>query len=424
MHGVDALTTDSITPELEPNVQEECLSDTAREDEELRLGSNVTTLHQDGRTFHIIGTAHISAQSVIEVRETIERVRPDSVCVELCETRFQSMNDPERWKKLDIFQVIKQGKTLYFLANLALSAYQRALGDKFGVKPGEEQREGIKAAEDVGAELVLADRDIQATLKRTWANLGFWGKIRLLGSMFQPAEEAEELTAERLEAMKERDTVSEMMREFAEALPQIKEPLIDERDRYLIASVVSAPGDQVVAVVGAGHVEGMIAHLPQALKIDRDALTQIPPRPLWVRSLKWVIPTLILVAFYVGAQSDRPESSLQEMLKMWILPNAIMGALICLIARPKLISLFVAAIASPITSLNPMLGAGMVVGLVEAWLRKPTVEDSETLIEDASTLSGLYRNPFSRVLLVAVCATIGSALGAYIGVILVASVWP
>lgn len=389
----------------------------------LDLGPNVTTLNLGARIFHIIGTAHISAQSVIEVRETIEKVKPDSVCVELCETRFQSMSDPDRWKKLDIFQVIRQGKTLYFLANLALSAYQRALGDKFGVKPGEEQREGIKVAEEVGAELVLADRDIQATLKRTWANLGFWGKTRLLGSMFQPAEEAEELTAERLEAMKERDTVSEMMREFAEALPQIKEPLIDERDHYLIASVVNAPGDTVVAVVGAGHVEGMVANLKRAEEIDREALSVIPPRPMWVRSLKWIIPSLILVAFYFGYQSDRPERSLEEMLKMWILPNAIMGALICLIALPKPISVLVAAVASPITSLNPMLGAGMVVGLVEAWLRKPTVADSETLIEDASTIKGLYRNPFSRVLLVALCATIGSALGAYIGVALVLSVW-
>ena len=144
---------------------------------------------------------------------------------------------------------------------------------------------------------------------------------------------------------------------------------------------------------------------------------------MWVRSLKWIIPSLILIAFYFGYQSDRPERSLEEMLKMWILPNAIMGALICLIALPKPISVLVAAVASPITSLNPMLGAGMVVGLVEAWLRKPTVADSETLIEDASTIKGLYRNPFSRVLLVALFATIGSALGAYIGVALVLSVW-
>ena len=394
----------------------------AKDEQNTALGDNVITLEHGGRTFHIIGTAHISAQSVIEVRETIERVRPDSVCVELCQTRFQAMNDPDRWKKLNIFQVIRQGKTLYFLANLALSAYQRALGEKFGVKPGEEQREGVRVAEEVGAELVLADRDIQATLKRTWANLGFFGKMNLLGSMFQPAGEAEELTEERLEAMKERDTVSEMMQEFARALPQIKEPLIDERDQYLISSVIDAPGDTVVAVVGAGHVGGMIENLSNVKSINRDALSEIPPQALWVRSLKWIIPSLILVAFYFGYQ-NKAEGSLRDMLEAWILPNAVMGALVSLIALPKPLSVITAAVASPITSLNPMLGAGMVVGLVEAWLRKPTVADSETLIADAETMRGLYRNPFSRVLLVAVCATIGSALGAYIGAAWVFTLW-
>lgn len=382
--------------------------------QEIELSPNVTTLTREGRTFHIIGTAHISAKSVVEVRETIEKVRPQSVCVELCETRYQAMNDPDRWKKLNIFQVIRQGKTLYFLANLALSAYQKALGEKFGVSPGEEQREGIRVAEEVGAALVLADRDIQATLKRTWANIGFFSKAKLLGSVFEPAGETIELTEERLEEMKDRDTITEMMKEFAEVLPEVKEPLIDERDQYLIESVVSAPGNTVVAVVGAGHVEGMVAHFEAQTKIDREALSIIPPTPLWVKSLKWVIPTIILAAFYVGYQSKAGQS-LEEMLTAWVLPNAVMAALVSLIALPKPLSVLTAAIASPITSLNPALGAGMVVGLVEAWLRKPTVEDSETLVTDAATMRGLYRNPFSRVLLVAVCATIGSALGAYIG---------
>jgi pheromone shutdown-related protein TraB len=379
-----------------------------------KLSSAVTVLQRGERTFYLVGTAHISAKSVVEVRETIEAVKPDSVCVELCNTRFQAMNDPDRWKKLDIFQVIKQGKMLYFLANLALSAYQTALGEKFGVKPGEEQREGIRVAKEANAELVLADRDIQATLKRTWANIGFWSKLKLLGSVFAPAEEAEELTEAKLEEMKDKDTITEMMREFAKTLPEIKTPLIDERDQYLIQSVISAPGNTVVAVVGAGHVEGMVEHFNAETAIDLEALSIIPPTPLWVKSLKWIIPSIILGAFYVGYQ-NRSGESFEMMLTAWILPNAVMAALLSLIALPKPLSVLTAAIASPITSLNPALGAGMVVGLVEAWLRKPTVADSETLVRDAATIKGMYKNPFSRVLLVAVFATMGSALGAYIG---------
>jgi pheromone shutdown-related protein TraB len=401
--------SDTMTPDLDQEQTEDRLDKS-----ETMLSDNVTILNRDGRTFYLIGTAHISAKSVIEVRKTIEAVQPDSVCVELCDTRFQSMNDPDRWKKLDIFQVIRQGKTLYFLANLALSAYQLALGEKFGVKPGEEQREGIRAAKDVNATLVLADRDIQATLKRTWANIGFFGKAKLLGSLMVPAEEAEELTEAKLEEMKDRDTITEMMREFAEVFPEVKTPLIDERDQYLIESVIQSSGDKVVAVVGAGHVEGMIAHFEAKTQIDREALSIIPATALWVKSLKWIIPSIILVLFYIGYQTKSGQS-FEMMLTAWILPNAVMAALLSLIALPKPLSVITAAIASPITSLNPALGAGMVVGLVEAWLRKPTVADSETLVADAATLKGLYRNPFSRVLMVAVCATIGSALGAYIG---------
>jgi pheromone shutdown-related protein TraB len=375
---------------------------------------HVTTLTRDGRTFHLIGTAHISAKSVEEVRRVIEQVRPDAVCVELCETRFEAMNDDERWKKLNIFDVIRQGKVLYLLANVALSAYQTALGERFGVKPGAEQREGIAVAKEVGAELVLADRNIQATLKRTWANIPFWRRFTLLAELFEPAEEVEELSEERLEAMKDHDTISEMMKAFAEALPEVKRPLIDERDEYLISSVLDAPGQTVVAVVGAGHVEGMVHHFHAGTITDREALSVIPQTALWVRSLKWLIPALVMGLFYVGYQKNM-DQSFEQMLWAWVLPNALLSALFSLAALPKPLSVITAAVAAPITSLNPAIGAGMVVGFMEAWLRKPTVEDAERVISDAATMKGLYRNPFTRVLLVAVLSTIGSALGTYIG---------
>jgi len=380
----------------------------------LDLGPHVTTLERGDRVFHIIGTAHISAKSVEEVRRVIEAVRPDAVCVELCKTRFEAITDPDRWRKLDVFKVIREGKTLYLLANLALSAYQKALGDKLGVQPGAEQREGIEAAKAVGATLVLADREIQATLKRTWANVPFWRKFTLLGALFEPAEEVEELSVERLEAMKDRDTISDMMREFAQALPEVKRPLIDERDLYLIASVTRAPGRRVVAVVGAGHVEGMVAHLGDADAVDLEALSVIPPPSRLSRALQWLVPGLLLALFYVGYQQTAGRS-LEELVWAWVLPTSLMSALLTLLALPKPLTVLAAALASPLTTLHPAIGSGMVTGVVEAWLRKPTVGDSEALLSDAATLSGLYRNPFTRVLLVAVFSSIGSALGAYVG---------
>ena len=380
------------------------------------LGPNVTVLERDGRTFYIIGTAHISRKSVLEVEQTIEQLRPDTVAVELCPTRYGALVDDTRWKSLDIFQVIRERKFLFLLANLALSSYQRRLGESLGVKPGAELLAGVAKAEAVGAELVLADRDIQATLKRTWANLGFFDKLKLLGALSGVFFSHEELTEEQLEALKDRDTLSETMRAFANEMPSVQIPLIDERDRYLMSAIEDAPGRTVVAVVGAGHVEGMTRYFGQGA--DREALSVIPPPSQWMKALKWVIPAIILGAFAFG-YTKLAGQTFQDMVQAWVLPNAISAALFCALAGARPLSILTAAIASPITSLNPALPAGVVVGLVEAWLRKPTVCDAQRLAEDSMTMKGLFHNNFSRVLWVAVMTNLGSALGAYIGLPLV-----
>lgn len=378
----------------------------------MELGPNVTLVEDGAHKTYIVGTAHISQRSVREVRETIEAIRPDVVCVELCQTRYDGMMDADRWKKLDIFQVIKQGKVLFLLANLSLSAFQRRMGQKLGVEPGAELKEAILAAQDVGAEVELVDRDIQATLKRTWARLSWWNKFKVLGVMGEGFFGGEEISEEDLEKLKEKDQLSEMMSAFAAELPQVQIPLIDERDRFLMSAIEDAPGLTKVAVVGAGHVEGMLSYRGQGA--DRAALSEIPPRSPWVGALKWLIPGIILVAFAWGYHA-KSGTEFQKMLWGWIIPNSVLAALGALIARARPISVVAAAIASPITSLNPTLGAGMVVGLLEAWLRKPSVLDCEALPEDMLTVKGLYRNPVSRVLLVAALVTLGSALGAWVG---------
>lgn len=379
----------------------------------MELGPNVTILEQADRTIYLVGTAHISEKSVEEVRYTIETVRPDTVCVELCKTRHDAMSDPDRWSKLDIFQIIKQKKVLFLTANLALSSYQKKLGDKLGVQPGAELREAVEVAKEIGAELVLVDRDIQATLKRTWANVGFFKKFAVIGSLFEGFfSKGEEITAEKLEALKDRDTISEMMAQFAKELPEVQVPLIDERDKYLMSATEAAPGKRIVCVVGAGHVEGMIGY--QGLEVDREALSQIPVTKSWVKALKWIIPGLMFAAFYFGYRQNASKG-LAVLIYAWALPNMVVAGLFTAIAGGKPLSVVCATLASPITSLNPTIGAGMVVGLVEAWLRKPTVQDCEAIPEDSKSLKGFYRNPFLRVMMVVVMATLGSAVGAWIG---------
>lgn len=373
---------------------------------------NICRLEKDGTRFTLVGTAHVSEKSVQEVLRIIEQERPDTVAVELCETRFRALTDSESWQKTDIFQVVRSGRTLFLLANLALSAYQRHIGKKLGVKPGAELLAAIEKAREVGAEVKLIDRDVQITLKRTWANLGFWKKNLLLASIFGGMFSREEVSEQDIEDLKQGANLSKLLETLAQEVPQVKEPLIDERDRFMMSGIEELPGKHIVAVVGAAHVPGMRANFGQP--VDREAISQLPPPSKTLKVLKWLLPILVLSAFAYGYYQNEG-TTLSEMLWAWILPNAVFAGLLTIIAGGKLLSIATALVTSPITSLNPLLGAGMVVGPVEAWLRKPTVEDFETVHEDFASLRGVYRNRVTRVLIVALAAHLGSALGGLVG---------
>lgn len=376
--------------------------------------SHLRHLVVDGRDVWLLGTAHISAESVAEVEHAVATLAPDTVCVELCEPRYQSLTDPTHWQKLDIFAVLRQGKALFLLANLALSSWQRRLGDRFGVKPGAELLAAVRAAEAAGARVVLIDREIHRTLKRAWASVPFFKRTMLaanvVASVFDKG--GEEISAEQIEAMKADAMKSDVMNELAQVMPEVKAALIDERDAYMMQRIREAEGTRILAVVGAGHVPGMTRNVDTPA--DTTALETIPPPGPVRRLIPWVIPAIVLGAFALGWQKNGGRS-VEEMIYAWLLPNCIAAALLTALAGGRPLSVVVAFVASPITSLNPLLGAGMVTGLVEAWLRKPTVEDAEKIADDMTTWKGVYRNPFLRVLLVTVAATLGSALGAWIG---------
>jgi pheromone shutdown-related protein TraB len=378
----------------------------------MQLPETVTVIEDGDRTYYLLGTAHVSAQSVEEVEAVIEAVGPDTVCIELCEARFNALTNDAVWRNLDVFKVIREGKTLFLLANLAIGAYQRRMGAELGVQPGAELLAAARKADEIGARVVLIDRDIHVTLKRTWANLRFRDKFGLLGAIVGSLFSRQKISAAEIEKLKEQAHLSELLAEFAEQMPQVKGPLIDERDQYMMSRIEEAPGSRLIAVVGAAHVPGMRRQLHQP--VDRAELERLPtPSRLW-SSLKWVIPAVILAAFVIG-YVRKGAGTFEEMLIAWILPNSIMASLFCLLAGGKLVSVAAAVVASPITSLNPLLAAGMLVGLLEAWLRKPTVADCERINQDVQSWRGIYRNPVTRVLLVAVATSLGSSLGAWIG---------
>ncbi|MEZ4367322.1 MAG: TraB/GumN family protein [Kofleriaceae bacterium] len=391
-------------------------------------------LTQDGTRFHVVGTAHVSARSVAEVGEVIRRVRPEVVCVELCQARFEALTQDKSFRDLDVFKVVREGRTLYLLAHLALTAYQRRMGAALGVRPGAELLAAITAAEEVGARVALVDRDVNVTLKRTWANVGLWKRSQLLASVVvgfgddgaapdprRPGKAAgDPLTADDIEAMKEQHTLSEMLAELSRAMPEIKGPLIDERDLYLADGIRAegAGAREVVAVVGAAHVPGIRQHFGSA--IDRAVLDRLPPPSRVWTAVKWLLPALFLAALvYFWRRSD--QASLTEMMLAWIVPTGVGAALLTALGGGHVLSVLTALVVAPIAAIHPLLGTGMVVGVVEAWRRRPGVRDCEQLPEDIQTFRGFRRNPVTRILLIAVLSGLGTAVGFWVGVAWVAT---
>ena len=378
----------------------------------MSYSGNVHEIFLDGKKIILIGTAHISQSSVDEVNTVINQVNPDTVCIELCSSRYQAMLAKDQWKNMDIFKVIREGKSFLLFANLIMTAFQKRLGSKLGVKPGSEMFEAANVAEKLNSELVLADRDVKITLQRTWRGMRFWGKMKVLGQLLASLFIREEISKEEIEKLKESDALSEAMKMLAEQSPEMKRILIDERDQYMAEKIRQSMGKLVVAVVGAGHVKGLTAELEN--KHNLAELESVPPTGKAVAWLKWGIPALIIALIVYGFFTVDTDVSI-EMIQRWVLINGTLSALGTAAAFGHPITIAVAFIAAPFTSLNPTIAAGWVAGLVEALLRKPQVRDFENLADDITHLRGFWQNNITRILLVVIFANLGSAIGTFAG---------
>ena len=373
---------------------------------------NVHEILLDGKKILLIGTAHISQSSVDEVNTVINQVNPDTVCIELCSSRYQAMLAKDQWKNMDIFKVIREGKSFLLFANLIMTAFQKRLGSRLGVKPGSEMFEAANVAKKLNSELVLADRDVKITLQRTWRGMRFWGKMKVLGQLLASLFIREEISKEEIEKLKESDALSEAMKMLAEQSPEMKRILIDERDQYMAEKIRQSMGKLVVAVVGAGHVKGLTAELEN--KHNLAELESVPPTGKALAWLKWGIPALIIALIVYGFFTVDTDVSI-EMIQRWFLINGTLSALGTAAAFGHPITIAVAFIAAPFTSLNPTIAAGWVAGLVEALLRKPQVRDFENLADDITHLKGFWQNNITRILLVVIFANLGSAIGTFAG---------
>lgn len=383
-----------------------------------RMSQTQKVLELNGRKITLIGTAHVSKESIDEVTQTIKSLNPDCVAIELDEKRADSIQNAEKYSQLDIIKVLKRHEGFLLLANLILASFQRRMGLNVGVKPGDEMLAAINTANEMNIPSIMVDRPIQITLKRAWAKNSFWGKCKLFALLISSAFSKEEVDPSEIENLKNSSEMDSMMEELAKEMPVIKKVLIDERDEYLASKIWDAQGENVVAVLGAGHLPGVEKHLQKLVSgeetTDVNEISEIPPKSVVSKIAAWIIPALIIGLIAAGFIYGGKKAGTQ-LLTTWFLWNAIPAALLSIIALAHPITILVAFVAAPFTSLCPFIGIGFCTAIVQALVCKPKVSDMESLQDDVGSVKTFYKNRILKVLLVFILSTLGSALGTFAG---------
>ena len=385
-------------------------------------------IHLGNMEFILIGTAHVSQESINEVSRIIREEKPDLICVELDEGRYAAITSKESWESLNMVKVFKEGKGFLLMANLVLSGFQRRMGAELGVKPGEEMKAALDIAKELNIPHALCDREIQITLRRAWGNCGFWSKNKLLATLLASSFTTEKLSASEIEELKNKNELDSMMNELASYLPAVKKTLIDERDEFLAAKIWSSARSRlsekgsvqrIVAVVGAGHMQGIKTHLEKIASGEKNddvsGINVIPPKSALAKILPMLIPLTIISLIAYGFFRHGAEMSL-SMLVRYVLWNGSLSAIGAIIALGHPLAILVSFMGAPITTFTPFIGVGFFSGLTQVSLIKPRVSDAQNIIDDVGSLKGFYRNRITRALLVFFLSSIGSAAGTFISV--------
>jgi pheromone shutdown-related protein TraB len=367
----------------------------------------------------LLGTAHVSRVSADAVRAMLERESFDAVAVELCEPRYQSIRDPEAFRRLDLFQVIRQGKVGLVAANLALSAFQRRLAEQFGIEPGAEMKAAIDGADARGLPIWLVDREIGITLKRAYHSVDFLDRMSIVGGLGASVLTREDVSEDEIEKLKEGDLLGSMFNEFARESPQLYDALIGERDRYMVARLrehaSASPARRVLVEIGAGHLAGMQRELANQNEIPRpllDKLSKVPPPALWP---KWLaIGVFVVITGAIGFAFTRGARAGADALLAWTLFTGGFAALGAIASFAHPLSVIAAFIAAPLKPFRPGVPASAFSAGVEAWLRKPRVADFDSLRDDVAHWSGWWKNRIARTLLNFMFVTLGTLTGEYV----------
>jgi len=362
----------------------------------------------------LIGTAHISQESVNLVKQVIAEEKPDRVCIELDANRYQALSQKDNWQALDLRQIIRNKQLSTLLVSLLMSSFQKKLGGQLGVKPGAELMAAADTANSHDIPISLCDRDVRITLRRAWKSTSFFRKGYLLSSLLASVFDSEELSSEKLEEMKKKDVLAGLMEEMGQSFPELKRVLIDERDIYLAEKIKEASGQRVVAIVGAGHVEGIKKALGADQYDQLEDISTIPPVSKSWKIVGWSIPLMILASLGIIGITKGANVAGANLL-FWILANGIPAAIGAVLALAHPYTTIGAFTAAPITSLTPVIGAGYVTAFIQVMKAPPVVREFESVGADISSFTGWWKNKLLRVFLVFFFTGFGSAIGTWIG---------
>lgn len=374
------------------------------------MNENVTSLDYQSKKIILIATAHVSKESAELVKQVIDEERPDSVCIELDEDRYNSIQNPQAWENTDIIKVIKSKKVGFLLVSLVLSSYQKRIAKKLNTYVGGEMLQGIESAKQIGATLVLADRKIQTTFLRIWRKLSLWEKGKLIVSLLFSFDDDSTVSDNDLQELLKADMLESVLVDMRKQFPKIGDILISERDQFLASKIKEAPGKKIVAVLGGAHVPGVMKEIYRSQDID--SISTIPPQNPLAKIVGWIIPAaviaLLLYAFFVNMQTGL------EQLSAWVLWTGILAGLFTALSLAHPLSILTSLIVAPFTTINPVLACGWFTGLVEATIKKPTVQDIQRIPEDIFSFKGFFKNRFLRIILVVFMANIGASIGTFI----------
>lgn len=388
-------------------------------------GQPIERVQRDGVEYVVLGTAHVSRSSMEAVDALLAHEHFDAVAVELCESRAQSMRDPEAFKQMDLFKVIRQGKAGMVAASLVLSTFQKRLADQSGILPGAEMKAAMDGAAQRNLPLWLIDREVGTTLKRAWRSVGFWQRFGLLGGLLASVFEREEIEQAEIEKLKQGDLLESAFSEFASESKPLYESLIGERDAFMAARLrqeaaqsapidPATPGRRVLVVIGAGHLKGLCTLLRDQQDDPASKVAELAATPAKARWPKWLAAALVLLVFAAIAWAFHRNAALgTQALMAWVLFTGGFAALGALAAGGHPLSILAAFIAAPIKPFRPGIPAGGISAMAEAWVRRPRVVDFDTLRDDIVHWSGWWKNRVARTLLNFFLVSVGTIIGEY-----------